>query len=307
MLTLENEELIVKIDSQGAEISSVIDRDSGFEFIWQADEEYWGRHAPVLFPIVGRLKDHQYEYKGKTYQMSQHGFARDREFEVESSNANTALFSLSYDEETLKVYPFKFKLYIRYLLKGNSLSIDYEIVNLSKSEGLYYSIGGHPAFNVSLDEIDGELDYNELFLEVAPDRNYKRLPISKEGYVQLHNIQQVQLNRQQLVHEDFAEDALVYEILDQSEVILRDENENVEIRLKPNRMNFIGIWSPYPKKAPFVCIEPWTGFADSEKASGKFEEKNEHSFLDKNETMNHGYTISFLKEKKIHSIQRWNQ
>lgn len=307
VVTLQNEELMVQINSKGAEITSVVDRKSAHEFIWQANEEYWARHAPVLFPIIGRLKDHKYEYKGKTYEMSQHGFARDRVFKLEDSDANSALFSLSYDKESLKKYPFKFKLYIRYLLNGNSLTVDYEVINLSKSEVMYYSIGGHPAFNISQKNIEGNLEFDEVFLGIYPDRPYKRLPISKEGYVQLNKIKQEKFESHKLMHEDFKDDALVYEILDQSEVVLRDEVVSVEIRLKPNRMQFLGIWSPYPKKAPFICLEPWTGFADSEKTSGKFEEKNEISFLDKNERMNHEYTMTFLKENKIQSIQRWNQ
>ncbi|MDN6731853.1 MAG: aldose 1-epimerase family protein [Atopostipes suicloacalis] len=275
--------------------------------MWQADKEYWARHAPVLFPIIGRLKDHKYEYKGKTYKMSQHGFARDRVFKLEESSANFALFSLTYDDESLKMYPFKFKLYIRYLLNGNRLTVDYEVINLSKTEVMYYSIGGHPAFNVSQKNINENLDFDEAYLGIHPDRPYKKIPISKEGYVQLHKIEQEKIKSHKLAHEDFKDDALVYEILDQSEVVLRDEAENVEIRLKPNRMNFLGIWTPFPKKAPFVCIEPWTGFADAEKTTGKLKEKNEISFLDKNERMNHEYTITFLKEKKIQSIQRWDQ
>lgn len=307
MVTLQNEELIVRINKEGAELSSVVDRKSDYEFIWQGDEEYWGRHAPVLFPIVGRLKDHKYEYKGKTYEMSQHGFARDRVFKLEDSNANSALFSLTYDEETLKSYPFEFKLFIRYLLNGNSLTIDYEVINLSNSKEMYYSIGGHPAFNVSQTEEEGNIDFDEIFFEIYPDRPYKKIPISDEGFTQLHKIEQVKAERKELKHEDFKDDALVYEILNQSEIVLRDEAENVEIRLKPNRMEYLGIWSPYPKKAGFICLEPWTGFADSERATGKLEEKNEVSFLNINEKMSHEYTITFLKETKIQAIQRWDR
>lgn len=305
MITLQNEELIVQIKNAGAEITSVTDRESNYEFMWQGDPKYWGRHAPVLFPIVGRLKDDQYEYKGKVYEMSQHGFARDRDFILEHSNANSALFSLTYDEESLQIYPFEFKLYIRYLLSGNSVTVDYEVVNLSKSEVMYYSIGGHPAFNVSQAEFEGQLDYDNVFFEIYPERLYKRIPISSDGLTQLHKIEQVQSSRHQLKHQDFKDDALVYEILAQSEVVLRDETENTEIRVKPNRMNHFGIWSPYPKSAGFICLEPWAGFADSEKATGKLEEKNEINFLDINEKMNHEYTITFLKETKIQAIQRW--
>ena len=306
MITLQNEELTIKIKKEGAELVSVTDRKSTYEFMWQGDKKYWGRHAPVLFPIVGRLKDDQYEYENKTYQMAQHGFARDRVFTLEDRTKNSALFSLTYDEQTLEQYPFKFKLYIRYLLHGNSLTIDYEVVNLSTTDVLYYSIGGHPAFNVSQIKTDEKIDFDQVFFEVYPDRTYKKIPLSKEGYTKLNKIKLSDSKRHKLTREDFKNDALVFEISNQSEVLLRDEHENVEIRVKPNRMDYLGIWSPYPKDAPFVCLEPWTGFADSEKASGKLEEKNEISFLNGDEKMNHEYTITFLKETKIQAIQRWD-
>ncbi|MDN6162407.1 MAG: aldose 1-epimerase family protein, partial [Atopostipes sp.] len=297
LITLKNKELLVKINEKGAELSSVTDRKSGHEFIWQADEEYWGRHAPVLFPIIGRLKNDQYKYEGKTYNMSQHGFARDRLFELEETDSNSALFSLTYDKESLKNYPFKFKLYIRYILDKKSLTVDYEVINLSRSKGMYYSIGGHPAFNVSQDyDSEESLELKEISLEINPKENYKKIPISKEGYTQLDKTEKEKVYSKQLTHETFKDDALVYEISQGSEILLKDKVEKVEIQIHPNQMNFLGVWSPYPKKASFVCLEPWTGFADNEKASGKFTEKKEISFLEKEEKANHQYTITFIKE-----------
>lgn len=307
MVTLKNDQLIVKINQFGAELSSVIDRQSDFEFIWQADDNYWGRHAPVLFPIVGRLKDDQYEYKGKKYEMTQHGFARDSEFTVESVHANSAVFSLTYDEDTIKTYPFKFQLLVEYLLHGSNLTVNYEIINLSKSEVMYYSVGGHPAFNMSQKEdITGEVTFKDVSMEILPERAYRQMPISEEGLTQLNRHRQVRGLEKQLTHESFKDDALIYEILNQSEIVLRDNSESVEIRIKPNRMDYLGVWSPYPKKAGFICLEPWTGFADSQNTTGKLNEKDGISFLDADEKMTHEYTINFLKETRLHSIKRWD-
>ncbi len=307
MVTLQNDQLVVEINKHGAELSSVVDRKSGYEFIWQADEEYWARHAPVLFPIIGRLKNDRYEYKGKEYHMTQHGFARDSVFHLEEANANSAVFSLTYDEETLKVYPFEFKLLVKYLLHGSNLTVTYEVINLSTSEVMYYNVGGHPAFNVSQSEDhQGNLEFDEVFFEMQPDRSYKLLPISEEGLVQLNEARHIEEDRSAITHELFKDDALVYELTNQSEIVLQDENENVEIRLKPNRMDYLGVWSPYPKKAGFVCLEPWTGFADTERGKGKLEQKDGISFLNANEKMIHDYTINFLKETKIQSIHRWD-
>lgn len=307
MVTLQNDQLVVEINKHGAELSSVVDRKSGYEFIWQADEKYWARHAPVLFPIIGRLKNDRYEYQGKEYHMTQHGFARDSVFHLEEANANAAVFSLTYDEDTLKMYPFEFKLLIKYLLHGSNLTVTYEVINLSTAEVMYYSVGGHPGFNVSQSEdYKGEREFDEVYLEMQPKRNHKLLPLSANGLIELSEAHYVEENRVKLTHETFKDDALIYELVNQSEVVLQDESENVEIRLKPNRMSHLGIWSPYPKQAGFVCLEPWTGFADTERSTGKLEEKDGISLLDINEKMIHEYTINFLKETKLQSIQRWD-
>lgn len=308
MVTLENDQLKVQIKEMGAELSSVIDRKSGFEFIWQADEKYWGRHAPVLFPIVGRLKENKYEYMGKTYEMRQHGFARDSVFELEEKNANSAVFSLEYTEETLKMYPFKFKLLVKYLLHESSLTVNYEVINLSTSEVMYYSIGGHPGFNVAQSEdYEGNLEFADLSIEILPDRGYKLVPISSDGLVQLHKPQQVRGDRQQITHDFFEDDGSIYELLNQSEIVLRDEKASVEIRMKPHRMEYLGMWSPSPERAGFICLEALTGFADTEKSAGKLQEKDGITYLDVDEKMTHEYTINFLKETKIQSIRRWNK
>lgn len=308
MVTLQNDHLTVKINKFGAELSSVIDRKSGFEFIWQADEEHWGRHAPVLFPIVGRLKENNYEYMGNTYEMMRHGFARDSVFELEEENANSAVLSLKYSEETLKMYPFKFKLLVKYLLHGSNLTISYEVINLSTSEVMYYSIGGHPGFNVAQSEdLEGNLEFTDLSIEILPDRRYKLVPISSDGLVQLHKPQQVRGDCKKITHEFFKDDGSIYELLNQSEIVLRDDEANVEIRIKPNRMDYLGMWSPSRTKAGFICLEPLTGFADTERSTGKFQEKDSITFLDADEKMTHEYTVNFLKETKIQSIRRWNK
>lgn len=296
MITLKNDLLTVKINKFGAELNSVVDRKSDYEFVWQADDNYWGRHAPVLFPIVGRLKEDKYEYMGKTYEMTQHGFARDSMFQLEEQNTNSAVFSLTYNDETLKIYPFEFKVLIKYLLEGSKLKIEYEVANLSTTEVMYYSIGGHPAFNVSQTKDQGTtLELKGVFLEIHPDTDYKKIPISEEGLTQLHRSKQVSAARKRLAHETFKNDALVYEVEKDSEIVLQDENENVEIKIKPNQMDYFGVWSPYPKRAGFICLEPWTGIADSEKTTGELTEKEGVSFLDTNESKTHDYTIDFLK------------
>lgn len=297
MVTLKNNWLTVKINSFGAEMQSVIDRKTGYEFIWQADEDYWGRHAPVLFPIVGRLKNDQYEYNGKTYEMTQHGFARDSEFEVEEETVNSVVFSLKDTEDTLKVYPFKFTLRVKYLLHKNKVTVTYEIINPSTADVMYYGVGGHPAFNVSK-ELGGE-EFEQVSFQLEPERKYSQIPLSEDGLLKANQVLQKDAQELKITHNIFKEDALVYKIDAQTEMVLSDQTNQVEIRLKPSRMDYVGVWTSYPKRAGFICLEPWAGLADTTDTSGQYDEKLGINELGPNEKMTHDYTIEFTKKAQL--------
>ena len=141
--TIKNSILQVEIASKGAEVQSVKSLHSGYEYIWQADPEVWQRHAPVLFPIVGKLKNDEYTYQGKTYHLTQHGFARDSEFKVERHTDESITFLLTDSAKTREVYPFKFELRVNYNLLNNLLEENFSVVN--KSDGaMIFGIGDIP-------------------------------------------------------------------------------------------------------------------------------------------------------------------
>lgn len=297
MVTLSNNELAVKINEFGAEVSSVIDNKTGYEFMWQADDKYWGRHAPVLFPIVGRLKEDQYKYDGQTYQMTQHGFARDSMFEVEEVTDNTATFSLTDNEETLKKYPFKFKLLIKYALEENRLTVTYEVRNQSTREVMYYGIGGHPAFNVSqTTNKDDKAEFDQVSFRFEPNEESLFIPLGQSGLLDLKEASEEMVDKIQLTHESFKADAFVYKVKPETEMVLTDDANQVEIRLIPHEMEHVGIWSPYPARGGFVCLEPWAGVADDEETSGQFNEKYGINKLNPEQIMTHHYTIQFTKK-----------
>lgn len=297
VVTLSNNQLTVKINKFGAEVNSVTDKNSGYEFIWQADDNYWGRHAPVLFPIVGRLKDDEYKYNGQTYQMTQHGFARDSMFTLEESTKNTATFSLTDNEETRRIYPFKFKLMIKYTLKENHLTVTYKVKNRSLREEMYYGIGGHPAFNVSqiIDET-GNMEYNQIYFRFEPNDEQLSIPLSEEGLLKLKSADKQKVDEILLSHETFKEDALIYKVKPNSVMILTDKANQVEIRLNPQKMEHVGIWSPFPKRAGFVCLEPWAGVADDEETSSQLDDKYAIQSLNPEQISAHEYTIEFIKK-----------
>lgn len=138
-----------QIATMGAECISL--KKNGLEFLWQANPKVWGRHAPVLFPIVGKLKDNQYSHNGKTYTMGQHGFARDRDFELIEKTEQELTMVLKADELSKKVYPFDFELSIKYRLTDNGMHVTYNVRNPSENENLLFSIGAHPGFTCPLE------------------------------------------------------------------------------------------------------------------------------------------------------------
>ena len=155
-ITIQNQAIKAVIKTKGAELSSL--KKGGKNYIWEINSEFWNKTSPILFPIVGALKNGEYFHEGKVYKLSRHGFARDFEFDVIENSGNAVVFSLKSNEETLKVYPFHFELQLSYILEGNKLVVKYEIINRS-SEKMYYSIGAHPAFN-----IDGNFeDFSLIF------------------------------------------------------------------------------------------------------------------------------------------------
>lgn len=138
--TLENDILRLTVDTHGAEIHSLVAKDTGIEYIWQADPNYWQRHAPILFPIVGKLKNGQYEYDGTVYRMPGHGFARDKEFEFSGQTENSLEYTLTYDEDTLRMYPFKFKLTVTYTINFAEVKVSWKVENLDTKEDMYFPL-----------------------------------------------------------------------------------------------------------------------------------------------------------------------
>ena len=151
MYRIKNEEITLEISALGAEMKSLKDNRTGVEYLWQADAAYWGRTSPVLFPLVGNYRNKETVFEGKTYSLSQHGFARDMEFEVLSEKETEIWFVLNSTEETWNVFPFAFRLFLGYRLHERSVEVLWKVEN-TDSKKMYFSIGGHPAFNCPLYE-----------------------------------------------------------------------------------------------------------------------------------------------------------
>ena len=233
----------------------------------------------MLLPIVGRLKNDSYFYKNKKYSLSQHGFVRDKEFELIKKGEDFIEFRLKNDEETLKNYPFLFELNISYKLEKTKLIISYKVKNRSEDR-LYFSIGAHPAFNISSGD----------FLEFENITSSKRYFLNDKGLI--YNNQEVSFMKNSLIldEEIFKNDALVFNDKNIKSIILRDKNSNKILKVEFKDFPYLGIWSK-PNLAPFVCIEPWFGVADLENSNQNIEDKIGIQVLLKDELFSCFYSI----------------
>ncbi|MFW0694575.1 aldose 1-epimerase family protein [Aliarcobacter butzleri] len=276
---IKNSFIKVQIKSFGAELNSLKKCDENFEYIWQANSKYWARHSPVLFPIVGRLKEDSYFYKNKKYSLSQHGFARDKEFEIVQNEADFIEFRLKSDEKSLEFYPFFFELNIGYKLDKNSLIVSYKVKNKS-DEKMYFSIGAHPAFNTQVCD----------FLEFENIKTTKRYFLDEKGLIYKNEDLNLENSKLCLDKDLFKDDALVFNDTTIKQITLKNIENKSRVKVKFDNFPYLGIWSK-PNDAPFVCIEPWFGVADDENSNQKIEDKKGILSLEKEEEFFCFYTI----------------
>ena len=287
MPVLQNDFLALTVHPQGAELASVRDQQDQTEYLWQADPSHWGRHAPVLFPIVGRLKDDQYRYGGQIYGLSQHGFARDCSFELVENRANLLDFRLSADEETRQRYPFDFVLHIRYTLAGRELTVSYQVANRGQVP-MPFSIGAHPAFNCPLVAGESFADYDFVLAQPETAERHRLA-----GGLYTGEVETVfdGSNHLPLTPALFEQDALVFHHLQSEWVALRSRVSGREVRMTIGSFPYFGLWTK--PGAPFVCLEPWQGLADYTDASGDLTDKPGIHLLMPKQVHTSSYTITF--------------
>lgn len=288
--TIKNNMIEVVISDHGAEVQSVKGAHTGEEYMWQADPEIWGRHAPVLFPIVGRLKNDEYKYQGKTYHMGQHGFARDCDFEVENHTQESITFLLKDNEKTREIYPFKFEFRVNYNLMNNLLEENFSVVNKS-DETMIFGVGGHPGFNLPVNNGEEKEDY---YFDMHPSIARVKIPL-KGAYLDWNNRSLASTDSFiGLSDELFKDDALIYELHGHdNKVSLRTDKSKFHINVWTRNAPYVGIWSQYPNTANYVCIEPWWGIADREDADGELEHKYGMNHLEPGKEYQAGFSITY--------------
>lgn len=284
---IRNESLTLEIDAHGAEMKSLIDNCSGQEYLWCGDAAYWGRTSPVLFPLVGNYREKQSCFDGKWYSLSQHGFARDMDFELVSEKGDEIWFALEDSPETLEKYPFGFRLELGYRLQGRAVEVLWKVTNKNDRE-MYFSIGGHPAFNCPLREGEKQTDYRIGFDTCEP---LTASVLDENGTVsERTKVLELTDGMLQITDSLFDEDALIVEHDQAHKIALyTPEGEKyLEVRFEAP---LFGIWSPAGKHAPFVCIEPWYGRSDRADFGQKLEEREWGNVLKAGEVFTAAYQI----------------
>jgi galactose mutarotase-like enzyme len=280
--TISNSNLTAKIKHLGAELFS-LKSDQNKEYIWEGNPAFWGKHSPILFPIVGTLKNNSYSINNEKYQLNRHGFAREMEFELLEKTDDSATFSLVSTINTKKVYPFDFELQISYSLEGNKLNIDYKVIN--KNDIIMpFAIGAHPAF-----ALIG--NFEEYSLEFQQDEVLK-YHLLEEGLIS-NQTNELQLDKKQLGlnYKQFEKDALVFKTLKSKSITILN-NTNPILKVNFNDFPNLGIWTVV--NAPFLCIEPWFGYSDTTEEYDDFSKKEGIQLLKKRDTFESNYSIEIL-------------
>ncbi|SFE94719.1 aldose 1-epimerase family protein [Flavobacterium xueshanense] len=279
---IKNSILTAEIKHFGAELIS-LKTNLNKEYIWEGNPEFWGKHSPVLFPIVGTLKNNLFHFNGMEYNLSRHGFARDMEFELIDVTENSAVFSIQSSGETVKMYPFEFELQIIYTLHENNLSITYKVINNGKT-AMPFSIGAHPAF-----ALPNQFENYAVAFEKEESLEYYLLEndliSNKTKKLEVHNKQVP------LAYELFEDDALIFKTIKSKSLTIL-ENENPILRVHFEDFPNLGIWTKM--KAPFICIEPWFGYSDTTENSGNLFEKEGIQILESNATFHSKFSIEIL-------------
>jgi galactose mutarotase-like enzyme len=289
--TIENEFVQLAVKRSGAEMVSLKGKKTDKEYLWQANPDFWPRRAPILFPIVGKLNENKYKLDGQEYVLPQHGFARNLMFERESESKNQVSYILKSHPETLKNFPFQFDLSVTYTLKGKAVEVKYEVTNKGKDK-MVFTIGAHPGFNVPAKPDEQFEDY---YLEFEKEENAER-HLLEDGLFTgntaplLNNSKKIPLN-----HDLFIKDAIVLENLNSKWVQLKSSKSDYALKLDFSGFPYLGIWSP-SNEAPFVCIEPWMGLADTKGFEGSFNEKTGVISLGAGATYSCGNSIELISE-----------
>ncbi len=262
MIQIQNEKLLVEISTLGAEVKRVYHLGHEIDYLWDSNPSFWAKSSPILFPIVGRLAKNQYLYDGKSYSLSQHGFARDLEFELVEQGSDTVWFELKANDVTREMYPFDFVLRIGYVLEDET-NVKWQVLNHNE-EVMPFSIGAHPAFSTKLASDD---EYSDYYLHFETNEGISTYLFDNEtGRVYEEKEQIIDKLKLLPLSKELFEEYPTLIIENEAAITLGCYNHEREVVVRFDGFPYVGIWSPINalgEIADFVCIEPWYGVADT--------------------------------------------
>ena len=286
--SIENNRICAEVDSHGAELCSLFGKKRRQEYLWWADPHYWNRSSPVLFPFVGRLKDHAYQYQGRHYTMKQHGFARDMEFRLQSHTSEKVSFELTDTKESRGIYPFFFRLVISYVLHDDRLLVNWKVWNKGRQE-MHFAIGSHPAF---LCPLDGS---KQCRIHLGEKKKYIYQQLDNDFLCQpeKHILQAVN-GIWAFDKSIFDKDVFIFPDGQLEQIDLLDEKERPYLSVL-SHAPLTGIWSKPGMDAPFLCIEPWFGRCDRSGNAISLEYKDYINHLAPGAGFEAGYAIKIYE------------
>lgn len=289
MMQLENSQLQIRVAQKGAELQSIFNKSNQLEYLWSGDPAFWGKKSPVLFPIVGGLKNNSYTYNDSSYQLGRHGFARDLIFSLTAHTQDSLSFTLDANERTQEQYPFLFRFTITYTIDRNVLTCHYQVTNID-IKPIFFSVGAHPAFKVPL--VEGT-NFNDYYLQFSNKETTGQWPLSPDGLIEtapvpfFHNNDRIELSKSL-----FYGDALVFKGLNSTAISLRHSKTAHGFTFSYQQFPYMGIWSA--KDADFVCIEPWCGIADHVNSTGNIKKKEGIQLLLPGEQFNRSWSVELF-------------
>jgi galactose mutarotase-like enzyme len=287
-IVLENANLYAIIDPKGAELKKLQCKDTHRNILWDANPAFWAKTSPVLFPIVGALKEDTYCFEHKKYYLPRHGFARDTVFEIETCSEEEAVFVLRENAQSLEVFPFPFEFRLIYRLVGTSLSCTYTVLN-SGDRPLWFSVGAHPAFAIPTAK---DTAYSDYFLQFNRDEALRHFPLVGNSIGEEFEIIELENGKLQLRRELFYKDALVLKDMKSNEIQLRNMKNSSGINFHFEGFPYFGIWAA--KDADFVCLEPWCGLADGIMHDGELTHKEGINSLEAGEEFRRTWTVEVV-------------
>ena len=283
---LENERLRATVADAGAELISVYDKAAQAERIWTGEPDIWNRHAPLLFPFVGKVMNGRYRTDGREYEMkTQHGFARDMTFACVEADALSVTHRLTSDAQTLERYPYPFALTVRHRLDGARLYVEWTVENPGNGP-MYFSIGGHPGFMPPKGA--SKEDCRILFPGAA---SLRYISASKAGYA-LPEQKALALVDGQARYQADIPDTWIFEDGQVKQVGIAGPDGVPFVMLNCETFPMLAVWAN--PKGPFICLEPWFGRTDDEGFSGDMRQKKGMQRLEAGARRDIAYSIDFL-------------